>query len=76
MTPVASSSEVTPARFPVNLALPDAPSSLVRDAADAVRQEYRNSIRWKKLRCRSVAPLATKVGEAMIVPYNKDFEDS
>ena len=67
MTPVASLPEVIPARFPVNLALPDAPSSLVKKAAEAVRQEYRNSVRWKRLRCRSVAPIASKAGEAIFV---------
>lgn len=55
------------ARFPVSLGLPDAPPSLVKDAAEAVRQEYRNSIRWKRLRCRSVSPVTGEPGETVFV---------
>ncbi len=55
------------ARFPVSLGLPDASPSLVADAAEAVRQEYRNSIRWKRLRCRRVAPVTGEPGETVFV---------
>jgi hypothetical protein len=55
------------ARFAVCLDLPDASPSLVVDAAEAVRQEYRNSIRWKQLRCRSVSPVTGESGETVFV---------
>ena len=43
--------------FPRNLNLPDGDSNLLQDAATAVKEEYRNSIRWKRLRCRQVDDL-------------------
>ncbi len=55
------------ARFPISLNLPDASPSLVTDAAEAVRQEYRNSIRWKRLRCRSASPVTGEPGETVFV---------
>ena len=43
--------------YPLSLCLPKGDSSLLTSAAEAVRQEYRNSVRWKRLRCRKVSRL-------------------
>lgn len=55
------------ARFPVALDLPPGEQHLFDDAAEAVRQEYRNSVRWKRLRCRKVERLAGPNGDALFV---------
>jgi superfamily I DNA/RNA helicase len=55
------------ARFPNELVLPDASPELVASASDAVRQEYRASVRWKRLRCRDVAPVLQRQDEAIYV---------
>jgi AAA domain len=39
------------AKFPVSLALPAAAASQLEDAAAAIKYEYRNSVRTKRLRC-------------------------
>jgi hypothetical protein len=46
------------ARFPVNLNLPDGKQEFLDAAAPAVRQEYRNSVRWKRLRRRKAERLS------------------
>ena len=46
------------ARFPIRLNLPDADEALFYDAKEAVRREYRDSVKWKRLRCRSVKLLS------------------
>ncbi len=43
--------------YPLSLNLPKGDPSLLTSAAEAVRQEYRNSVRWKRLRCRKVSRL-------------------
>lgn len=43
--------------FPRNLRLPAGDCNLLQDAATAVKEEYRNSIVWKRLRCRQVDEL-------------------
>jgi hypothetical protein len=45
------------ARYPVNLNLPAGPVEFHDSAAEAIRQEYRNSVRCKRLVCRRVEPL-------------------
>lgn len=62
-------SSLTPellARFPATLPLPESPHQWVADAGEAVKREYRNSVKWKRLRCRSVAPLE-RHGDSSIV---------
>jgi hypothetical protein len=59
MTPSIAARTTTLARFPANLNLPEPQQSLVKEAAEAVRQEYRSSVQWKRLRCRKVQPLTT-----------------
>jgi len=52
--------EFKPARFQGELGLPVADDQLLRDAATAVRQEFRGSSRWKRLRCRRVSIVAER----------------
>lgn len=42
------------ARFPIRLNLPQADYSLLEQAKEAVKREYRDSVKWKRLRCRKV----------------------
>lgn len=55
------------ARFPVCLNLPEPQSKIVDDATEAIRKEYRSSVRWKRLRCRKVEPLTDQPGENIFV---------
>lgn len=55
------------ARYPVRLNLPDGDAQLVEDAAEAVRREYRSSVRWKRLCCRKVESLTQQRGETIFV---------
>jgi superfamily I DNA/RNA helicase len=48
-------------RYPIKLVFPESGNSLLESAAEAVRQEYRNSVRWKRLRCRSVQPVRENI---------------
>ncbi len=45
------------AMFPRELGLPEGRSCFFHEAAIAVKEEYRNSVRWKRLRCRQVDDL-------------------
>ena len=44
----------TPASYPIDLNLPAVKQQLLKDAARAIRREYRDSAKWKRLKCRSV----------------------
>src|SRR4051812_24152517 len=44
--------------FPIQIQLPSGHDSDLSQAAEAVKQEYRSSVKWKKLRCREVLPTA------------------
>jgi hypothetical protein len=55
------------ARSPVNLGLPDGNPEYFDAAAEAVRQEHRSSVRWKRLRCRNVERLAGQDEETVFV---------
>ena len=46
------------ARFSIRLNLPPANAFLLEDAGEAVKREYRDSVKWKRLRCRNVEVLA------------------
>lgn len=52
--------EFQPARFRAELGLPVADDQLLKDAAVAVRQEYRDCSKWKRLRCRKVSIFAER----------------
>ncbi len=49
-----------PARFPIELGLPPAGETLLEDAKTAVRQEFRDCSKWKRLRCRKVSIIAER----------------
>lgn len=55
------------ARFADELSLPDADPLLLQHAKEAVRQEYRESTRWKRLQCRAVTPVESESGESLFV---------
>jgi hypothetical protein len=55
-----SAAEFTPARFPVELDLPPADDTHFQDAKSAVRQEFRDCSKWKRLRCRKVSIIAER----------------
>ncbi|MFN8740319.1 MAG: AAA domain-containing protein [Pirellula sp.] len=46
------------ARFPIQIELPAAPSTSLADAQLAIKREYRDSVKWKLLRCRKVSILS------------------
>ena len=52
--------EFEPARFLVEFRLPEADAKLLDDAAVAVRQEFRDCSKWKRLRCRKVSIFAER----------------
>src|SRR5437868_5416307 len=43
-------------RFPIEIDLPSGKASDVPQAAEAVKLEYRSSVKWKRLRCHNVEP--------------------
>lgn len=49
-----------PARFHADLRLPIADDQLLKDAATAIRQEYRDCSTWKRLNCRKVSIFAER----------------
>jgi AAA domain len=67
MTASLSSRTAILARFPVGLNLPNGPQGLVEDAAEAVRREYRSSVRCKRLRCRKAARLTDHPDDTIFV---------
>jgi len=46
------------ASFAADLRLPDAGDDLLHNASRAIRKEYRDSAKWKRLRCRNVKPVS------------------
>ncbi len=52
--------EFAPAGFLSELGLPPASDQLLKDAAAAVRQEFRSCSKWKHLRCRKVSIFAER----------------
>nr|MCU0720075.1 AAA family ATPase [Pirellula sp.] len=46
------------ARFPIQIDLPTAPNAYLADAQHAIKREYRDSVKWKLLRCRKVSLLS------------------
>lgn len=64
-----------PARFRAELGLPAADDQLLKDAAVAVRQEYRNCSKWKRLRCRKVSVFAERDrGTVYVVHVGRSVE--
>src|SRR5262245_20750482 len=52
-------------QFPSEFELPPGTQADLLDAAEAVKREYRNSIRWKLLRCRQVTSILDHPDEAI-----------
>ena len=52
--------EFQPARFHADLGLPPANDQLLKDAATAIRQEYRDCSKWKRLSCSKVSIFAER----------------
>lgn len=52
--------EFQPARFHADLRLPPADEQLLKNAATAIRQEYRDRSQWKRLCCRKVSIFAER----------------
>lgn len=49
-----------PARFTAQLGLPTGNEQLLRDAAAAIEQEFRDSSRWKQLTCKKISVFAER----------------
>ncbi|QDT24355.1 AAA domain-containing protein [Gimesia chilikensis] len=47
-----------PARFSSDLGLPSVDASILDDASYAVRQEFRNEAKWKRLNCKEISVLS------------------
>jgi len=56
----SSTADFKPARFFAELALSPADASLLNDASNAIRQEFRDCSKWKRLRCRKVSIFAER----------------
>lgn len=67
--------EFQPARFPSDLDLPSGDEQQLKDAAAAVRQEFRDSSRWKRLNCKKVSVFAERDrGTVYVVHIGKTIE--
>ena len=53
--------------FPVELKLPTGQDGDLQNAAEAVKREYRNSVRWKRLRCRKVSRASDGLDESIFI---------
>jgi hypothetical protein len=63
------------ARFPIRLNLPEADYSLLEDAQVAVKREYRDSVKWKRLRCRKVDVLSeSETGTVFVLEIGPSVE--
>lgn len=56
----ADVAEIQPTRFASDLGLPTGNEQQLKDAAAAVRQEFRDSSRWKRLNCKKVSVFAER----------------
>lgn len=66
--------EFQPARFPAGLGLPKADVGLLKEAAAAVRQEFRSSAKWKRLFCQKVSVFAERGrGTVFVLHVNTGF---
>ncbi|MCA9128525.1 MAG: AAA family ATPase, partial [Planctomycetales bacterium] len=73
--PAMDNAEFKPARFPCDLQLPDGDEQQLKDAAAAVRQEFRDSARWKRLNCKKVSVFAERDrGTIYVVDIGKTVE--
>ncbi|MBL8819744.1 MAG: AAA family ATPase [Planctomyces sp.] len=67
--------EFQPARFSSDHGLPPGHEQQLKDAAAAVRQEFRDSSRWKRLNCRKISIFAERDrGTVYVVHIGKSVE--
>ena len=67
--------EFQPARFSSDLGLPSGNEQQLKDAAAAIRQEFRDSSRWKRLNCKKVSVFAERDrGTVYVVHIGKTVE--
>ncbi len=67
--------EFHPARFSSNLRLPGGDDQFFKDAAAAIRQEYRDASRWKQLRCDRVSVFSERDrGTIFVVHVGRSVE--
>ncbi len=65
----------TQARFPIRLNLPEGSTAVLADAKEAVKREFRDSVKWKRLRCRSVIVLSeSETGTVFILEIGHAVE--
>ena len=63
------------AQFPVQLNLPDADEDILDDAREAVRREFRDAVKWKRLRCGKVTSLSeSETGTVFILDIGHAVE--
>jgi superfamily I DNA/RNA helicase len=63
------------AQFSVQLNLPDADEDILDDAREAVRREFRDAVKWKRLRCRKVTSLSeSETGTVFILDIGHAVE--
>lgn len=63
------------ASFPVTIAIPCTDAQGHAAAAEAVRREYRDSVKWKQLRCREVVVVDKREGiYALVVDQQIEFD--
>lgn len=55
------------ARFPIQISLPCAPDAYLTDAQQSIKREYRDSTKWKLLRCRKVSVLSKSDSNTIFV---------
>jgi hypothetical protein len=63
----STASPASLARFPANLFLPECTQDWVAEGREAVKSEYRSSVKWKRLRCRNAAPLGGQADGSIFV---------
>jgi hypothetical protein len=67
--------EFQPARFSSDLGLPSGHEQQLKDAAVAVRQEFRDSSRWQRLNCKKISIFAERDrGTVYVVHIGKGVE--
>lgn len=72
---ISSANDFQPARFHSDLHLPPSDEQLAKDAATAIRQEYRDCSKWKRLRCRKVSVFAERDrGTVYVVHVGKSID--
>lgn len=59
--------DLSQAQYPIDLNLPQGDSGLLEEAARAILSEYRNSVRWKRLRSRKVSQAKSPQDDSLFI---------